>query len=130
MSLVRLSVAVLGVVCTTSSFAFADEGPKDDFRPATSNQTGKQYPQVNSEGRARFRIVAPQAQRVSVGLGGRGGTPLTKEEDGAWTGSTPPLDVGFHYYSITIDGAQVPDPNSNPYYGASRFGSAIEIPSK
>src|SRR5262245_19183836 len=74
--------------------------PADDFKPATSNQQGKQYPQVNSEGRARFRIVAPQAQSVHVSLGGRGGTALTKEDDGTWTGTTGPLDVGFHYYTI------------------------------
>ena len=37
----------------------------EDFKPASSNQAGKQYPQVNSERRARFRIVAPQAQSVT-----------------------------------------------------------------
>ena len=36
----------------------------EDFKPASSNQGGKEYPQVNSERRARFRIVAPQAQSV------------------------------------------------------------------
>lgn len=33
--------------------------PVEDFKPAPSNQPGKQYPQVNSERRVRFRIVAP-----------------------------------------------------------------------
>src|SRR6478752_2797142 len=56
--------------------------PVEDFKPAPSNQTGKQYPQVNSEGRARFRIVAAQAQSVRVSLGG--GTVLMKGE--AWVG--------------------------------------------
>jgi len=98
----------------------------EDFKPASSNQPGKQYPQVNSERRARFRIVAPQAQSVRVSLGG--GTSLTKDEDGAWVGTTRPLDEGFHYYSLNIDGADVPDPGSKFFYGASRWGSAIEIP--
>ncbi len=40
--------------------------PVEDFKPAPSNQPGKQYPQVNSERRVRFRIVAPQAQSVRV----------------------------------------------------------------
>ena len=40
--------------------------PAEDFKPASSNQPGRQYPQVNSERRARFRIVAPQAQSVRV----------------------------------------------------------------
>jgi enterochelin esterase-like enzyme len=102
--------------------------PMEDFKPCTSNQAGKQYPQVNSERRVRFRMVAPQAQSVSVGLGGR--TVLSKDDTGAWVGVSRPLDEGFHYYTITIDGAEVPDPNSMYFYGSSRMGSGIEIPAK
>jgi enterochelin esterase-like enzyme len=100
----------------------------DDFKPSSLNQSGKQYPMVNSEGRARFRITAPQAQSVRVSLGG--GTALTKGEDGAWVGTTRPLDEGFHYYTITIDGAEVPDPGTLYFYGSSRWGSGIEVPAK
>ena len=95
-------------------------------RPPT--RPARQYPQVNSERRARFRIVAPQAQSVRVPEWG--GITLTKGEDGAWVGTTRPLDEGFHYYRINIDGADVPDPGSKFFYGASRWGSAIEIPAK
>lgn len=100
----------------------------NDFKPSPTNQPGQQYPQVNSEGLARFRIVAPQAQSVSVGLGGR--TVLTKDENGAWVGTSRPLDEGFHYYTINIDGAEVPDPGTMYFYGASRWGSGIEVPAK
>ncbi len=100
----------------------------EDFKPASSNQGGKEYPQVNSERRARFRIVAPQAQSVRVPEWG--GINLTKGEDGAWVGTTRPLDEGFHYYRISIDGAEVPDPGSKSFYGAGRWGSAIEIPAQ
>jgi enterochelin esterase family protein len=55
---------------------------------------------------------------------------LTKGEDGAWVGTTKALDEGFHYYSVNIDGAEVPDPNSWYFYGAGRWGSAIEIPAQ
>jgi enterochelin esterase family protein len=98
----------------------------EDFKPASSNQLGKQYPQVNSERRARFHIVAPQA--VNVRVPEWGGVTLTKGEDGAWVGTTRPLDEGFHYYRINIDGADVPDPGSKFFYGASRWGSGIEVP--
>lgn len=97
----------------------------EDFKPSSLNQPNQQYPQVNSERRARFRIVAPQAQSVTVGLGGR--TVLTKDENGVWTGISRPLDEGFHYYMINIDGAEVPDPGTKYFYGASRWGSAIEV---
>lgn len=109
--------------------AAADDAPPvEDFKPAPSNQGGREYPQVNSERRARFRIVAPQAQGVRVSL--FRGTPLKKGEDGAWTVTTRPLDEGFHYYTLNIDGADVPDPGSRFFYGAGRWGSAIEIPAR
>ena len=100
----------------------------DDFKPASSNQPGKEYPQVNSEGRVRVSIIAPQAQSVILDLRGR--TPLTKDEDGAWVGVSQPQDEGFHYYQIIIDGAQIPDPGSLYFYGVGRWGSGIEIPAK
>ena len=99
--------------------------PADDWKPAASNQQGKQYPQVNSEHRVRYRIAASQAQSIRVG-----GTALTKAEDGAWVGISRPQDEGFHYYTVNIDGAEVPDPNSLYYYGAGRWGSGIEIPAE
>lgn len=97
----------------------------DDWKPSAINQKGKEYPQVNSERRARFRVVAPEAQSVSVSLGK---VSLTKGDDGVWTGITAPLDEGFHYYSLKIDGADVPDPNSLYFFGAMRWGSGIEVP--
>jgi enterochelin esterase-like enzyme len=106
----------------------AQPGPVEDFKPAPSNQPGKQYPQVNSEGRARFRVVAPDAKSVRVPEWG--GVALTKGEDGAWVGTTRPLDEGFHYYRLSIDGADVPDPGSKFFFGANRWGSAIEVPAK
>jgi hypothetical protein len=105
--------------------------PVEDFKPSTLNQPGQQYPQVNSQRYARFRIVAPQAQsvRVSLGLGGRGGTPLTKGEDGVWMGTTEgPMDEGFHYYHLTVDGGTFNDPGTLNFDGSTRWESGIEIP--
>ena len=104
---------------------------KDDFKPSALNQPGQEYPQVNSQGYARFRIKAPQADsiKVSLGLGGRGGTRLTKGADGYFTGTTEgPMDEGFHYYHLTIDGGVFNDPGTQNYYGSTRWESGIEIP--
>jgi enterochelin esterase-like enzyme len=101
----------------------------DDWKPSTLNQPSQEYPQVNSQGYARFRIVAPQAQSVSVSLGGRVGTTLTKTADDAWVGATAdPLDEGFHYYRLTIDGGTFNDPGTLNFYGSTRWESGIEIP--
>ena len=105
--------------------------PKEDFVPNKWNQPGQEYPQVNSEGYARFRVEAPDAKSVivSLGLGGRGGTVLRKDKDGVWTGTTEgPMDPGFHYYHLTIDGGVVNDPGTGNYFGSCRWESGIEIP--
>jgi enterochelin esterase-like enzyme len=109
----------------------AAEQPLEDFKPSTLNQPGQQYPQVNSQRYARFRVVAPQAQgvTVSLGLGGHGGTKLTKGDDGAWMGTTAgPMDEGFHYYHLTVDGGTFNDPGTMNFYGSTRWESGIEIP--
>ena len=128
----RKFAVVLSAALLTAGFCVAQE-IKEDFKPSTKNQPQQEYPQVNSQGYARFRIVAPNAQSVSVGLGlggdGRAGTTLTKDENGVWTGTTSaPLDEGFHYYHLTIDGGTFNDPGTNNYYGSTRWESGIEIP--
>ena len=105
--------------------------PKEDFVPNPCNQPGQEWPQVNSEGYARFRVEAPDAKSVivSLGLGGRGGTVLRKDKDGVWVGTTEgPMDPGFHYYHLTIDGGVFNDPGTHNYFGSCRWESGIEIP--
>ena len=104
---------------------------KEDFKPSELNQPGQEYPMVNSQGYARFRINAPKANSVivSLGLGGSGGTVLHKDADGFWTGTTAgPMDEGFHYYHLTIDGGVFNDPGTENFYGSTRWESGIEIP--
>jgi len=110
-------------VCSAQSNAVTD------FKPSASNQPGKQFPQVNSEGRVRASILAPQALKVQLDLGGKK-YDLTKDEKGVWTGESLPQDEGFHYYQLNIDGASVPDPGSLYFYGAGRWGSGVEVPAK
>jgi len=103
----------------------------EDFRPSTLNQPGQEFPQVNSQGYVRFRVNAPDAQSVkaTLGLGGQGGTELHKGADGVWTGTTSgPLDEGFHYYHLNIDGGVFNDPGTLNFYGSIRWESGIEVP--
>lgn len=123
---------LVGVItlAVLSAQAQTNQPVVEDFKPSSLNQPGQQYPQVNSQRYARFRIEAPQAQsvRVSLGLGGRGGTALSKGEDGAWVGTTGPLDEGFHYYRLTVDGGTFNDPGTLNFYGSTRWESGIEVP--
>src|SRR5262245_33885707 len=122
----KMKLLATASMLSITLYAAEEKMPADDWKSAPSNQAGKEYPKFNSEGRVKFRIVAPEAK--SVGCTFRDSSEFTKGEDGAWYGYTRPLDEGFHYYSIKIDGAEVPDPNSLFFYGAGRWGSAVEIP--
>ena len=126
------ALLVIAVLSFSQCLAQTETTVKDDFKPSTLNQPGQEYPQVNSQGYARFRIMAPEAKTVvvSLGLGGtRGGTPLTKNEDGSWTGTTAgPMEEGFHYYRLTVDGGTFNDPGTLNFYGSTRWESGIEIP--
>ncbi len=114
---------------TSISSAQSQSQVVEDFKPSSANQPGKEYPMVNSEGRVRVQISAPEAKKVQLDIGAVK-YDLTKDENGVWTGESAPQDEGFHYYQLNIDGASVPDPNSLYFYGAGRWGSGIEVPAK
>src|SRR6187551_569853 len=122
-----LAITLLSGIC------YAQTAPLEDFKPSVLNQPFQQYPQVNSQGYARFRIYAPTADsvRVTLGLGGQGGTKLTKADSGYFIGTTAgPMDEGFHYYRVNVDGATFNDPGTGFFYGSQRWESGIEIPAK
>jgi enterochelin esterase-like enzyme len=132
--LLKIALAAMLAVAMIAPTALAQTAAPAvvaDFRPSTLNQPGQSYPQVNSQGFVRFKITAPEAKsvKVSLGLGGRGGTVLAKAADGSWTGTSEgPLDPGFHYYHLTVDGGTFNDPGTLNFYGSTRWESGIEIP--
>lgn len=98
----------------------------DECKPSSLNVPGAKYPCVYPDGRATFRVVAPDAQKVQVRVGRA--FDMEKGPDGAWTVTTTPLVVGFHYYSLVIDGATVADPATHTFFGSGWRNSGIEIP--
>jgi len=126
------SIVITVLFITITGVSLAQTTPTtvvEDFKISSTTQEGKQYPQVNSEGRVRVQIAAPEALKVQLDIGAVK-YDLIKDAKGVWTGESAPQDEGFHYYQLNTDGASVPDPGSLYYYGASRWGSGIEIPAK
>ncbi len=103
-------------------------GAVEDFKPGITNQPGRLYPMVNSQGAMRTQLRAPQASSVQLDIGGVR-YEMVKDENGVWTGTSRPQDVGFHYYQLNVDGVSLPDPGTISFFGAGRWGSGIEIPS-
>src|SRR4051795_8461306 len=98
----------------------------DDCKPSALNIPGAPYPCVHSDRRVTFRVSAPEAQKVQVRLGGA--HDMTRGADGLWMATIPPQVVGFHYYSIVVDGATVADPATRTFFGSGWDNSGIEIP--
>ena len=86
-----------------------------------------EYPKVDEQRRALFRLYAPEAYDVKADICGKK-YPMTKDNNGMWTVTTDPLVVGFHYYFFIVDGVQVTDPASDCFYGCGRRASGIEVP--
>jgi len=136
MKKIFLSLMALSSLTVSAQFGAPRENPvvpsvvKDvveDFKPATTNQGDKKYPMVNSQRMVRAQISAPKATFVGLDIDGKI-YEMTKDDKGVWTGTSAPQDEGFHYYQLNIDGASVPDPGSKYFYGASRWGSGIDVP--
>jgi enterochelin esterase-like enzyme len=120
--LLTLSILSAGFCCAQAV---------DDSQPPSSNVMGAQYPRISSDLRATFRLRAPDAKTVQVQVGAdQKHYDLEKGADGTWTGTTPPLVPGFHYYYFFVDGVQVNDPASHAFYGVSKDSSGIEVPEK
>ena len=79
--------------------------PPADCKPNSLNIPGAPYPCIFPDNRVSFRVVAPDAQKVRVRLGQ--GFDMSKGPDGLWYVTTTPQVVGFHYYTLSIDGAVV-----------------------
>src|SRR5574344_1450457 len=124
----KLMISMLFLVSSVSMGWAQQPKAIEDFKPTPVNQPGSPFPQVNSEGRVRTQILAPEAKKVQLDIGAVK-YDMVKDEKGMWTGESAPQDVGFHYYQLNIDGASVPDPGSLFFFGACRWGSGIEIPS-
>src|SRR5579885_3711615 len=97
-----------------------------ECKPSSLNIPGAPYPCVYPDGRVTFRVAAPDAQKVQVRLGGT--HDMTRGPDGLWTVTIPPQPVGFHYYSIVVDGAVMADPATRTFFGSGWDNSGIEIP--
>lgn len=95
--------------------------------PASTNMHGCDFPRLDKENRAYFRIHSPHVKRLQVDICGKK-YDMSKDENGWWTAKTEPLVVGFHYYFLLVDGFSVIDPMTTTFFGCSRMAGGIEVP--
>lgn len=94
--------------------------------PAPTNINQNQCPCILQDNSVFFRVTAPNAQKVQIDLGKK--YDMVKGENGVWTVQTEPIEPGFHYYFLVIDGVAVADPASQSFFGTGKMSSGIDIP--
>jgi enterochelin esterase family protein len=99
-----------------------------DFKPASTNVWGAQYPKVDGTGRVQIRIKAADATKVRVNFWSGPKAEMEKQADGFWSFTTPTLAPGLHYYTVIVDGGEFADPGSQAFFGGSKYASAVEVP--
>lgn len=88
-----------------------------------------EFPRLNADGSATFRVQAELAQKVQVLLElGQSTYDMAKGQDGSWEVTTKPLLPGFHYYAISVDGFTSNDPGSRVFFAARKEVSGLEVP--
>ena len=99
----------------------------DDACIAETTVPGNEFPKIDKERRAYFRVIAPTANSVQVDICGKK-YDMRRDQKGVWCAVTDPLVVGFHYYFINIGGVNVIDPATETFFGCNREAGGIEIP--
>ncbi len=115
-----------------------------EIPPAVSNkqahmQDEKYPPLVHPDGRVTFRLKAPHAQKVRVeplngqpenngynGLG-KAAYEMTRDQDGIWTVTTPPVVPGLHSYWLVVDGVRLNDTASKTYGSTKMQVCGVEV---
>lgn len=100
--------------------------PSDAVTSETA-EPGNDFPKIDGNRRAYFRLHAPSAQHVVADICGKK-YDMQRDEQGTWTGVSDPLPVGFHYYFFWVDGVQVTDPATDTFFGCCRQASGLEVP--
>ena len=88
---------------------------------------GNEFPKVDKQRRAYFRIQAPEARKVVLDICSKK-YDMQPDGKGGFMAVTDPLPVGFHYYFMNIGGVNFIDPASETFFGCNREAGGIEIP--
>ena len=88
---------------------------------------GNEFPKIDSQRRAYFRINAPEARKVVVDICSKK-YDMQPDGKGGFMAVTDPLPVGFHYYFMNIEGVNFIDPASETYFGCNREAGGLEVP--
>jgi len=83
-------------------------------------------PEVHPDRSVTFRFQAPNAQQLFLSREGAEKVAMTKDDQGLWSVTTPPLDPDRYSYTFQADGVSLMDPH-NPLITPNLLGSASAV---
>ena len=105
--------------------------PAQWSKPPSTPNDSLVSPEVTPDGRVTFRLYAPEAKSVTVGVNSdffKGPLQFVKDSQGVWSATTEPVASGAYRYNFMVDGATVldpRDPSTSP--GALNVQSEVEV---
>ena len=126
--------ALIATVAVVTVLSFSADVLAQAKKPMFPQRPTVNSPEVLSDGKIVFRILAPEA--VNVGLQSsdlfgmeQKGVSFTKNKDGVWEATVDPVAPGAYRYVFTVDGASVVDPhNTSISESNSNVWSMVYIP--
>lgn len=91
-------------------------------------------PEVTADKKIIFRLLAPNANSVTLAAGDiqglpKGGPPFVKGENGVWEATAGPVTPGSYRYRFTVDGVPVMDPRNPAMSESNNNGwSLVHVP--
>jgi len=120
-------MSVSGTCLAQSGQASVNSKAAGEAHPSPYNLYGAQFPRIEADSRVTFRFNAPDAQKVQVSIANVA-NDMIKGDDGVWTYTSEPQDLGYHNYWMIVDGAIVLDPATDGFIGYSHLCNGFEIP--
>ncbi|MDR2882623.1 MAG: esterase [Alistipes sp.] len=98
---------------------------------AAAEAQGIVSPEINADGTVTFRYPAPRATKVQLsGQFLSGNLDMTRDAEGVWSVTTPPVTPDIYPYNFVVDGITANDPNNPFLFPNERFkGNLLDMPS-
>jgi enterochelin esterase-like enzyme len=138
MNRARLVCLIVAAMLTASSLVIARQtatqtaasGPAAAGPGAQGGRGGSavKSPEVAADRRVTFRLRAPNANEVSVSVGGKR-LAMQKDPQGLWSVTSDPMAPDIYTYSLMVDGATMNDPaNRQVQTSFTGFQSMFMVP--
>ena len=124
---ILLAVMSVSGACLAQSGQASNVFNADTAHTSPYNLYGAKYPRIEADSRVTFKFYAPNAQNVQVSIVN---VPydMVKGDNGVWSYTSEPQDMGYHNYWMIVDGSIVIDPANNAFIGYSHMCNGFEIP--